>query len=104
MIIIMKPDATSSNIERVANYITDNGLQVHLSKGTEVTIIGIVGDKSRLSTENISIFEGVDRIVPVTESYNTVNTFENGNVLTVLYLLPKATNFPIVNFIRNRPL
>ncbi len=73
MIIIMKPDATSSNIERVANYITDNGLQVHLSKGTEVTIIGIVGDKSRLSTENISIFEGVDRIVPVTESYKLSN-------------------------------
>ena len=69
MIIVMKPGAAEANIAAVTKYIEDNGLQIHLSKGEEVTIIGIIGDKSKLSTENLSIFKDVDHIVPVTESY-----------------------------------
>ena len=73
MIIVMKPQASDQSIHAVTKYIEDNGLQVHLSHGEEVTIIGIVGDKSRLSTENLIIFKDVDRIVPVTESYKLAN-------------------------------
>lgn len=73
MIIVMKPQASDHSIHAVTNYIESNGLQVHLSKGEEVTIIGIVGDKTRLSTENLIIFKDVDRIVPVTESYKLAN-------------------------------
>ena len=69
MIVVMKPQASEQSIHAITKYIKDNGLQVHLSQGEEVTIIGIVGDKSRLSTENLIIFKDVDRIVPVTESY-----------------------------------
>ncbi len=73
MIIVMKPQASEQSIRAVTQYIEDNGLQVHLSKGEEVTIIGMVGDKSRISTENLVIFKDVDRIVPVTESYKLAN-------------------------------
>ncbi|MDD6491933.1 MAG: 3-deoxy-7-phosphoheptulonate synthase [Firmicutes bacterium] len=73
MIIVMKPQASEHSIHAVTKYIEDNGLQVHLSKGEEVTIIGIVGDKSKLSTENLAIFKDVDHIVPVTESYKLAN-------------------------------
>ncbi|MCM1127486.1 MAG: 3-deoxy-7-phosphoheptulonate synthase [Lachnospiraceae bacterium] len=73
MIVVMKPQASEQSIRAVTKYIEDNGLQVHLSQGEEVTIIGIVGDKSRLSTENLIIFKDVDRIVPVTESYKLAN-------------------------------
>ena len=69
MIIVMKPQASEQSIHAVTKYIEENGLQVHLSKGEEVTIIGMVGDKSRISTENLAIFKDVDRILPVTESY-----------------------------------
>lgn len=73
MIIIMKAGAASSSINRVVSYIKSNGLSVHLSSGEEVTIIGVVGDKTKLSTENLIVYEEVDRIVPVTESYKLVN-------------------------------
>ena len=52
MIIVMKPDAAESSIQTIVEYIKGAGLQVHLSKGEELTIIGVVGDKSRLATEN----------------------------------------------------
>lgn len=73
MIIVMKPHASKENITRVTRYISDNGLQVHLSQGEEVTIVGVVGDKSRLNAENLVTLPDVDRIVPVTESYKLAN-------------------------------
>lgn len=73
MIIVMKPHAEAASIMAVTKYIEVNGLSVHLSHGEEVTIIGIVGDKSKLSTENLILFQDVDRIMPVTESYKLSN-------------------------------
>ncbi|MBE5869250.1 MAG: 3-deoxy-7-phosphoheptulonate synthase [Lachnospiraceae bacterium] len=73
MIIVMKPGAAEQNIRSVVDYIEKHGLFAHLSRGEEVTIIGIVGDKTKLSTENLSIYKDVDRIMPVTESYKLAN-------------------------------
>lgn len=73
MIIVMKPNAKEESIERIKNIIEAKGLQAHISAGTEVTIIGVVGDKSRLQEQNLEIFEDVDKIVAVTESYKLAN-------------------------------
>lgn len=73
MIIVMKPGAPDSSIENVLHIIEEKGLSTHLSRGSEVTIIGVVGDKSRLENHNIEILEDVDKIIPVTESYKLSN-------------------------------
>lgn len=73
MIIVMKPNAAESSILAVTQYIEQNGLKTHLSKGEEVTIIGVVGDKSRISSENLIVYKDVDHIVPITESYKLAN-------------------------------
>jgi 3-deoxy-7-phosphoheptulonate synthase len=73
MIIIMKPNASEEAVLKIKQIIEENGLQAHLSKGTQVTIVGVVGDKSKLLSANIELIEGVDKIVSVTESYKLVN-------------------------------
>lgn len=73
MIIVMKPHAKESSIKSIVNIIEGKGLNAHLSIGKEVTIIGVVGDKSNLSEHNLEIAEDVDKIVPVTESYKLAN-------------------------------
>ena len=73
MIIIMKPQASKEAVEKVTSLIESNGLQAHLSEGSQVTIVGVVGDKSRLAGSNIEMSEGVDKVVAVTESYKLVN-------------------------------
>ena len=73
MIIVMKPNATDSAINDVIQRIQENGLETHLSKGKQVTIIGCVGDKTRLADKNIEIMPYVDKLVPVTESYKLTN-------------------------------
>ena len=73
MIIVMKPQAKQESIQRIKNIIEEKGLQAHISAGTEVTIIGVVGDKTRLQDQNLEIFDEVDKIVAVTESYKLAN-------------------------------
>lgn len=73
MIIIMKPNASQEAVQKVTHMIESRGLQAHLSKGSQVTIVGVVGDKTKLAGSNIEISEGVDKVVAVTESYKLVN-------------------------------
>ncbi len=73
MIIVMKPQAKESSIRHILDIIKEAGLDVHLSAGKEVTIIGVVGDKTKLLNKNLEIAEDVEKIVPVTESYKLAN-------------------------------
>jgi 3-deoxy-7-phosphoheptulonate synthase len=73
MIIVMKPGAGRKNIERVIEVLEEHGLQAHLSTGKQVTIIGVIGDKSVLSESNLEVLDGVDKLVPITESYKLSN-------------------------------
>lgn len=73
MIIIMKPGASDEAVGKITKEIEARGLTAHLSKGHEVTIVGVVGDKSKLHGANLEIADGVDKIVAVTESYKLAN-------------------------------
>lgn len=73
MIIVMKPGASKASITEVTTAIETSGLIVHLSQGKEVTIIGVVGDKTKLDTRSIQLNPSVEKIVPITESYKLSN-------------------------------
>ncbi len=65
MIIIMKSSATEQQINTVIDRVHDLGFTPHVSKGTERTIIGVVGDERGLSRSNFEVMEGVERVVRV---------------------------------------
>jgi 3-deoxy-7-phosphoheptulonate synthase len=73
MIIVMKQGAKEASIKKVLGIIEITGLQTHLSIGQEVTIIGVIGDKSKLTNCNIELFDDVEKIVHLTESYKLAN-------------------------------
>lgn len=73
MIVIMKPQASEEAVKKVTSLIESRGLVAHLSKGDQVTIIGVVGDKTKLAGSNIEISDEVDKVVSVTESYKLAN-------------------------------
>lgn len=72
MIIVVKPEATKEEMDEIIQFLETNGLKVHLSQGTQRTIIGVVGDKSRISDTNIALMAGVEKLVPIVESYKLV--------------------------------
>jgi 3-deoxy-7-phosphoheptulonate synthase len=69
MIIVMKPGTKESEIQEVSNVLENAGLGVHISKGTERTIIGVIGDKRLLRDIPLELMQGVDKLVPIMESY-----------------------------------
>ncbi len=73
MIIVMKQNAPQEAIAQVVSAVESCGLSTHLSTGEEVTIIGVIGDKSRLNTPAIESINSVEKIVPITESYKLSN-------------------------------
>ena len=73
MIVVMKPKATKENIDKVRARIETAGLKTHLSKGEEVTIVGVIGDKSKIANLEMNMMEGVEKTVRITEKYKLVS-------------------------------
>ncbi|RME51548.1 MAG: 3-deoxy-7-phosphoheptulonate synthase [Caldilineae bacterium] len=69
MIIIMKVSATPEEIEAVKDRIEFHGLRTHISQGEERTIIGVIGDKTRIEEDNLLRMPGVERITPVSRPF-----------------------------------
>ncbi len=73
MILVLRRNATDNDIARVTEMIEEKGLAAHVSKGAQVTIIGIVGDKSILDVDRMKASPLIDKVIPVTESYKLAN-------------------------------
>lgn len=69
MIIVMKPGIQESEVREVSKVLEALGLGVHISKGSERTIIGVIGDKRLLNDIPLELMPGVDKLVPIMESY-----------------------------------
>lgn len=69
MIVVMKPNAQTEQIERVCDTIRSRGLDCHVSKGSHTTIIGVIGDKTQLSDVQLTSYSGVRELIPVSEPY-----------------------------------
>lgn len=69
MIIVMKPDSEESQIVEVSKVLESLGMGVHISKGSERTIIGVIGDKRALQDIPLELMPGVEKLVPIVESY-----------------------------------
>ncbi|TYQ16644.1 UNVERIFIED_CONTAM: 3-deoxy-D-arabinoheptulosonate-7-phosphate synthase [Acetivibrio alkalicellulosi] len=69
MVIVMKTDSKESDIQEVSKIITSLGLGVHISKGSERSIIGVIGDKRKLGDIPLELMPGVEKLVHIAESY-----------------------------------
>ncbi len=73
MILVLKPGVNEKGLAAVVKTIENEGLQTHVSKGAEVTIVGVVGDKSRLDIDHLKASPYIERVLSVTESYKLAN-------------------------------
>lgn len=73
MIIVMGPNSTEADLENVTKKIKAEGLDVHLSKGTSRTIVGVIGDKTAIGKLEMHHLSGVEKTVRITEKYKLVS-------------------------------
>ena len=65
----MKPGATEAQVRHVVERIEAAGLKTHLSCGEELTLIGCIGDESKVEGWNWSATPGVDRAERITKPW-----------------------------------
>lgn len=73
MIAILKSGTTQEQTEHLIHWLKRMNLDVHVSHGEEVTILGLVGDTSRVDIELLSSLEIVDSVKRVSEPFKQAN-------------------------------
>jgi len=73
MIIVLKPDATEEQINHIIDKVQKLGLKPHISKGTQRTIIGVIGPEDILRVTPLEVFPGVEKVMPVLAPYKLVS-------------------------------
>ena len=73
MITVLKENATKQQQENLIKWFESQGLRVHISKGDYQTVLGLVGDTSRIDESLVEALEIVERVTRVTESYKAAN-------------------------------
>lgn len=73
MIIVLRPGATEEQVEHIVERVTKLGLKPMVSKGTERTIIGVIGPEDILRSTPLEVFEGVEKVMPVLAPYKLVS-------------------------------
>lgn len=69
MMIIMRADATETDIAQVVHRVESNGLRAHISTGAERTVIGAIGDGRPVYKDQFALLAGVDRVLPISRPY-----------------------------------
>ena len=73
MIIVMKPRATKQQVDHVVAKIKALGLKPMVSRGTERTIIGVIGSEDAVRVQPLEIFAGVEKVMPVLKPFKLVS-------------------------------
>ncbi len=73
MLIVMKPDATASDIERVLSVVETLGFRGHQLPGENRTAIGITGNRGAIDPTHFENLPGVADAIRVTKPYKLIS-------------------------------
>ena len=73
MIAILKHGTTPEQTGHLVEWLKNMNLDVHISQGKEVTILGLVGDTSKIDPSRIEANRNVERVVHVAEPFKKAN-------------------------------
>jgi 3-deoxy-7-phosphoheptulonate synthase len=73
VIVVMKPEATPTQVEHMVQRIESLGLKAHVIVGTERTVIAAVGDDRKTHKDSLESGEGVAEVVPILAPYKVAS-------------------------------
>ena len=73
MIAILKPGTTPAQRQHLVDWLKNMNLDVHISEGAEVTVLGLIGDTSRVDMELLKSLEMVETVKRVSEPFKQAN-------------------------------
>jgi len=69
MIIVVRPDATEAQIQHILDRVQELGFTPHYSRGEQRTIIGAIGDETKVSAESLAAINGVEQVLPILKPF-----------------------------------
>lgn len=70
MIIIMNPQASSDDINRVSEKLCEQyGVSIQVNKGVDCTVLGVLGNTHIIDVDKVMLFDNVEKVMPVSEPY-----------------------------------
>jgi len=80
MILVMKASCSQNEIDATVKRIKELGMEEHVSRGLERTIIGILGQNLRDIQDVLQLLPGVEEVIPVGKPYKLASReFHPGN-------------------------
>lgn len=69
MIVITQPSISDARIAEIVAQIEQAGVTAHVSKGTDRTVIGIIGQAAPTLAEHLRQLKGVENVIKISKSY-----------------------------------
>jgi 3-deoxy-7-phosphoheptulonate synthase len=79
MIIVLRPNSSSEQIEHILERIKELGFKAHLSRGELRTIIGVIGDENKLQAQPLAAIPGVEQVLPILKPFKLASREFNAN-------------------------
>lgn len=73
MIAVLKQGTTPEQTQHLVNWLKHMNLDVHISQGQEITVLGLIGDTSRVDMELLGSLEIVESVKRVSEPFKQAN-------------------------------
>lgn len=73
MIVVMYPDASEEQLERVLDEVRAMDLDPRVMRGTERRVVALIGDVRNRPVESIALLPGVEKLVPISQPYKLVS-------------------------------
>ncbi len=73
MIVVVQSDAKKEQFDNLINWIESQNVRVHISSGEYQTVLGLIGDTSRIDTELLEGLDIVTQVTRVTEPFKNAN-------------------------------
>ena len=73
MIVVLKKDANKEKQDKLIDWLKGMGLGIHISVGDYQTVLGLIGDTSKVDMDLIGSLDIVDSVKRVTDTFKCVN-------------------------------
>lgn len=73
MIVTLKNNSDEKQLKNLIGWISDLGLETHLVRGENSSVLGLVGDTSRIDMDLLNSLDIVDNVTRIQEPYKNAN-------------------------------
>ena len=73
MVVVLKKGTTDEQLENLVSWLKAQGVEPDISRGTDITIVGLVGVVSKIDTELIEALDIVESVKRVSEPFKAAN-------------------------------